>query len=190
MRFFGSSLLIMTLIVALTSAPAVAQGTGYGVKGKSTVEVTDIFVSGASEYFFSLNYRATDVLGLTAGFESLSAPGVSGTGVGFGLRYYPPVASERFEPYLFGAFVSATVSITGFGTASGSGAQFGVGATGKVSDMVTLRGSVYVTSIAGSSVTNFDVGLKFNVAENYYVPLGIIGGGGTSAFYLGFGSNF
>jgi hypothetical protein len=190
MRFFGSSLLIVALIVALVPAPAAAQGYNYGVKGKSSVEFTDLFVSGASQYDVSLNYRATDVLSLIAGFETLSAPGVSGTGVGFGLRYYPPVASEKFEPYLFGAFVSATVSITGFGTASGSGVQFGVGASGKASDLVTLRGSVYVTSIAGSSVTNFDVGLKFNVAENYYVPLGIVGGGGTSAFYLGFGSNF
>ena len=190
MRFLGTSLLIITLLVALVAAPVGAQGYNYGVKGKSSVEFTDLFVSGASQYDISLNYRATDALSLIAGFETLSGSGVSGTAFGVGLRYYPPVASERFEPYLFGAFVSATVTITGLGTGSGSGVQFGVGASGKASDAVTLRGSVYVTSIAGSSVTNFDAGLRFNLAENYYVPLGIVGGGGTSAFYVGFGSSF
>jgi hypothetical protein len=183
-------LLIITLLVALIIAPASAQGYGYGVPGKSRVEVSDIFVSGGSEYAFSLNYRATDALGLLVGFETLSGSGVSGTGFGVGLAYYPPAMSERFEPDLFAGFVTATVTITGVGTGSGSGVQFGVGASGRVSDLVTLRGSVYVTSLGGSSTTNFDAGLRFNLAENYYVAPGIIGGGGTSAFYVGFGSSF
>jgi hypothetical protein len=128
--------------------------------------------------------------GLLALFETISAPGLSGTGYGVGLAYYPPVVSEKFEPYLWAGFASLTVSITGLGTGSGSGIQLGVGASSKVSDQVELRGSVYVTSIAGSSATNFDAGLRFNLADNYYISPGIIGGGGTSAFYLGFGSRF
>jgi hypothetical protein len=188
MKFLGSSLIVIMLVIALVAAPVGAQG--YGVKGKSTVQFTDVFVSGATEYAFQLNYRATDTLALLALFETVSAPGLSGTGYGVGLAYYPPVASEKFEPYLWGGFASLTVSITGLGTGTGSGTQFGIGATGKVSDLVDLRGSVYVTSIAGASATNFDVSLRFNTSDNYYVAPGIVGGGGTSSFYVGFGSRF
>jgi hypothetical protein len=103
MRFLGSSLLIITLLVALVAAPAGAQG--YGVKGKSTFQVTDFFVSGGTDLFFQLNYRMNDSYAFVAGFETASAPGVSATAFGASLRYYLPLAEEtKAEPYLFGGF--------------------------------------------------------------------------------------
>src|SRR5712692_1120033 len=117
MRFLGSSLLIITLLVALVAAPAGAQG--YGVKGKSTFQVTDLF--------FQLNYRMNDSYAFVAGFETASAPGVSATAFGASLRYYLPLAGEtKAEPYLFGGFVTANVAVSGLGSASGSGIQLGI----------------------------------------------------------------
>jgi hypothetical protein len=190
MRLFWSSLLIITLIVALATAPAAAQG-GYGVKGKSTFQGTTYFVSGGSDYTFNLNYRMTDTYSLLFGFESATAGAATGTAFGVGLRYYLPVAAEtKAEPYLFGGFVTATITVPGFGTASGSGVQLGVGVSSRVSNLVTLGGSVAWTSIAGGSAVGYSAGLQFDLTETYYTALGISGGGGTSAFSLGFGSRF
>ncbi len=189
MRWRLTSLFIIALVVALVAAPAGAQG--YGVKGKSTFQGTSYFVSGGSDYAFSLNYRMTDTYSLLVGFESFSAPGVSGTGYGVGLRYYMPLAGEtKVEPYLWGGFVSATVTVPGFGSASGSGVQLGLGATSRISERVTIGGSVAWTSIAGASAVGYNAGLQFDLSDTYYTALGISGGGGTSAFYLGLGSRF
>lgn len=189
MRFLGTSLLIIILGIALVAAPAEAQG--YGVKGKSTFQGTSYFVSGGSGYLFSLNYRATDTYSLLIGFESFSAPGVSGTAYGVGLRYYLPLAGEtKAEPYVWGGFVSATVTVPGFGSASGSGIQLGLGVTSRISDRVSIGGSVAWTRIAGGSAVGYNAGLQFDLTDTYYTSLGISGGGGTSAFYLGLGSRF
>jgi hypothetical protein len=190
MKFLGSSLLIITLLVTLTTAPAGAQGYGYGVKGKSTFEVTNFFVSGGSDIFFQLNYRMTDTYAFVAGFETASAPGVSASGFGAGIRYYLPLAESKAEPYLFGGFVTANVAVSGLGSASGSGIQLGIGVSSRVSDRVTLGGSVGWTSIAGTSGVGYNAGLKLDLTETYYTSLGISGGGGTSAFYLGLGTRF
>ncbi len=150
-------MLTITLLVALVAAPASAQG--YGVKGKSTLEFKFIIT------FFNLNYRVTDTVSLLAGFETVISPGLSGVGYEVGLAYYPTVASEKFEPYLWAEFSTLGVTIIGLGTTSASSIQLGVGASSKVSDLLTLRGSVYVTNIAvsvGTSVTNFDAGLRIN----------------------------
>src|SRR5712692_6112126 len=108
MRFLGTSLLIITLLVALVAAPAGAQG--YGVKGKSTFQATNFFVSSGSDIFFQLNYRMTDSYAFVAGFETASAPGVSASGFGAGIRYYLPLAESKAEPYVFGGFVTANVA--------------------------------------------------------------------------------
>jgi len=46
------------------------------------------------------------------------------------------------------------------------------------------------TSIAGGSVVGYNAGLQFDLTDTYFTSLGISGGGGTSAFYLGFGDRF
>jgi hypothetical protein len=189
MRFFGASVVITTALVALSAASAGAQWSG--VPGNSTVQGTAYFVSGGSDYTLTLTYRFTDTFGFTAGFESATAGTTSGTAYEVGFRYYPPVAAGvKAEHYLFGGFVSATITAPGFAASSGSGAQLGIGGTSRVSDVVTLLGSVTWTSIAGGSSVGYNAGLQFDVAESNYAALGISGGGGTSSFYLGFGRRF
>jgi len=181
-------LAVLVLIVALIAAPASA-AQSYGVPGKSSFEGDYVFVSGATEYALFLRYRATESWELGAGFESLSATGVSGTGVGFGAAYYFS-SNPKFEPYFFAQYVSLTISISGLGTGTGSGVQFGVGAHSWANDQVRLGGSVGVSSIAGSSITVYGGSLEYHFTDRDYVVLGITGGGGSSNFFTGFGTNF
>jgi hypothetical protein len=96
----------------------------------------------------------------------------------------------KAEPYLAAGFVSANVAVSGLGSASGSGVQLGIGATSRINQQVTLAGSVAWTSIAGGSAVGYNAGLQVDLSDTYFTTLGISGGSGTSAFYLGFGSRF
>jgi hypothetical protein len=189
MRFFRTLMLVITLLTAVGAAPAGAQGSG--LPGKSTVQGTAYFVSGGGDYTFTLNYRLTDTYSLTTGFESSTAGATSGTAFAVGFRYYLPVAADaKSEPYLFGGYVTATITAPGFAASSGSGVQLGVGGSSRVSNVVTLGGSLVWTSIAGGSSVGYSAGLQIDVTETTYTALGMSGGGGSSSFYVGVGRRF
>jgi len=71
-----------------------------------------------------------------------------------------------------------------------AGAVFGLGASSKLTDAVSLRGSLGWATIGGVSEIVYTAGADFAFAHNEYLTLGVTGGGGSSAFFAGLGFKF
>jgi hypothetical protein len=177
-------------VLVLVALLAVAVPSNAAVPGKSTLEIGTFSVSGVSNYAVTLNYRASERIGLGASYQSLSSGGVNVSGTGFSLAYYFNPSTAQTEPYIFAGVASATAS--GFGqTASASATAFGAGITTRLTDQVKLGGSLAVSTSGGRSSTVYSAGLSYDFSERTYGVVGFTGSSTTStSLYLGLGLRF
>jgi hypothetical protein len=184
MKTPATLLVVLGLSLTLLVDPASAQ---LVTAERNALRITASPVAGATAFGANLSFRLNDAWDFLLTSDSVSVTGGSASLFGAGARYHFASSTLGLDPYIVASYLSASVTIPGFGTAAGSGSLIGGGASLSLAPNFTGFGTVGLVSGAGGSTLGYDVGIQYRTSQQLSVIIGASNVFSSGAVYFGIG---
>ena len=174
----------LVLVLALSSS-GVALAQQLVPATRNAISLTASPVAGSTAFGLHLSYPLNDTWDFLLGYDTLSASTGRASLLGIGGRYHFPSTAPNVDPYLAAEYLSASITIPGFGTGTGTGFLAGVGASISLASNWKGFGTVGLVSGAGGTTSAYDAGIEYRASQQFSLVIGASNVFSSGALYFG-----